>query len=293
MDQSVALVLNRNPKTARAGDDHDALMVRMQQTRLRHLPLIDDSGRLAGLETLANLLQKGNRENWVVLMAGGEGRRLRPLTSDVPKPMLPVGSKPILETIMDRFIAAGFHKFLLSVNYKAGLVETHFGDGSSRGVEIDYLREDRALGTAGPLGLLPERPNAPFFVMNGDILTNVDFGHILDFHRDHHASATMCVYEYRLQVPYGVVSIDGHNLVAIDEKPTIRQFVNAGIYVLEPQVLDCIDRDAEMTMPQLFQTLMAQGHTSNVCPIREYWLDVGQVEDLQRANREFSEIFND
>lgn len=293
MDQPVSLVLNRNPKTALVSEERDALLARMQQTRLRHLPLIDEKGRLVGLETLANLLQMEKRENWVLLMAGGEGRRLRPLTSDTPKPMLPVGSKPILETIMDSFVAAGFRKFFFSVNYKAELVENHFGDGLSRGVEIEYLREERALGTAGSLGLLPEPPTAPFFVMNGDILTNVDFGHLLDFHRDHHAAATMCVYEYRLQVPYGVVSINGHSLVAIEEKPTIRQFVNAGIYVLEPQVLDCIDKNAEMTMPQLFESLMAQGQNCNVCPIREYWLDVGQMEDLQRANNEFPEVFND
>lgn len=293
VQQSVSLVLNHNPRTAPVGIKQDALLASMQQSRLRHMPLVDHNGRLVGLETLANLLQTGNRENWVVLMAGGEGRRLRPLTSDTPKPMLPVGTKPILETIMEKFVAAGFHKFFLSVNYKAELVEKHFGDGSSRGVEINYLREERALGTAGALGLLPERPTAPLFVMNGDILTNIDFGNILDFHRDHHAAATMCVYEYRLEVPYGVVSIDGHRLGAIEEKPTFRHYVNAGIYVLEPLALECIERNSERTMPHLFESLMAEGHTCNVCPIREYWLDIGQVADLQRANREFPKVFND
>lgn len=287
-------IVNRHPRIARVSEDKVALLARMRQDRLRQLPLVDENGLLVGLETLADLLLQGRRDNWVVLMAGGEGRRLRPLTESVPKPMLSVGPKPLLETIIESFIAAGFHKFFLSVNYKAEQIERHFGDGSDFGAEIRYLREDAPLGTAGSLSLLPETPAAPFIVMNGDILTKVDFGQILDFHRDHHAAATMCVREYSTQIPYGVVRMKGHTLLGIQEKPMLRHFVNAGVYVLEPKALDHIAPHRPMTMPDLFDALL-EGDPSCccVCPIREYWLDVGQMADFERANDEFSVIFND
>ncbi len=293
MERPVSEVMNRHPRVAGPGDDKATLLERMRRERVRQLPLVDTAGRLVGLETLAELLQTGRRDNWVVLMAGGEGRRLRPLTSELPKPMLPVGPKPILETIVDSFVDAGFHRFFISVNYKAESIERHFGDGAARNVQIRYLRESHALGTAGALGLLPERPAAPLIVMNGDILTKVDFGQVLDFHRDHDAVATMCVREYGLQVPYGVVQIDGHRLTAIEEKPTIRHFVNAGIYVLEPEVLDEVEPDTPTTMPRLFERLLAKGTTCSVCPVREYWLDVGRMTDFERANAEFAGMFDD
>ncbi len=293
MNQPVSLVINRRPRTALAQEDKQNLLERMKRLRLRHMPLIDEVGRLVGLETLADLLQRTGRDNWVVLMAGGEGLRLRPLTNETPKPMLPVGSRPLLETILESFISAGFRQFFFSVNYKAKLVEEYFGDGTSRGVDIQYLREGAALGTAGSLCLLPEMPSTSFFVMNGDILTNANFGHVLDFHRDHEAAATMCVYQYKLQVPYGVVAIDGHRLTAIEEKPTIQQFINAGIYVLEPHALKLVAEGVPMTMPNLFETLMSNGQSCSVCPIREYWLDVGHTEDLQRANTDFQSVFDD
>jgi dTDP-glucose pyrophosphorylase len=293
MDAPVSKIMNRSPRVALITEQKEALLERMRQQRVRQLPLVDEQGRLQGLETLTDLLVKTRHDNWVVLMAGGEGRRLRPLTVDVPKPMLPVGPKPILETIIDNFISAGFHKFFLSVNYKADLVESHFGDGSNRGVEIEYLREGRSLGTAGSLNLLPERPTEPLFVMNGDILTKVDFNHILDFHRDSHAAATMCVRDYGFELPYGVVEIEGDRLASIIEKPTIRHFVNAGIYVLEPDTLDHMTQDMELTMPQLFASLMAQERNCSVCPISEYWVDIGHKDDFERANNEFSAIFDD
>jgi dTDP-glucose pyrophosphorylase len=293
LEGSVQPIINTHPRVAHSDTEKEVLLARMRQERLRHLPLVDGEGQLVGLETLVDLLESQRLENWVVLMAGGEGRRLRPLTDDVPKPMLSVGSKPLLETIINSFISAGFHKFFLSVNYKAELVERHFGDGSSRGIEIQYLREAKPLGTAGSLSLLRERPAMPFIVMNGDILTKVDFREILNFHRDHRAAGTMCVREYCIQVPYGVVQVRGNNLLAIEEKPTARNFVNAGVYVLEPEVLDKLPPGTAMTMPDLFGRLIAERRPCCVCPIREYWLDVGQMADLQRANNEFSAIFDE
>lgn len=292
LSNTIGEVMNTHPHVARAGEDRAMLMAMMRRDRLRALPLVDTAKRVVGLEILDDLLEIKPADNWVVLMAGGEGRRLYPLTKETPKPLLRVGSKPILETIMGSFIASGFRKFFISVNYLAEQVEAHFGDGSARGVEIQYLREDRKLGTAGALRLLPERPTQPFFVMNGDILTNTDLAQLLRFHTDHSVTATMCVREHVIQVPYGVVELDGHRMTSIIEKPITRHFVNAGIYVLEPSALDTIPTDAEtFDMPQLFDSLRKNGGECGAFPIREYWLDIGRHDDFERANIEFPGMF--
>lgn len=292
LETPVAEVMNLNPFSIQADVDRGQRQALLKVKGIHQVPLVDSAGRVVGLETVDDLLAtEACRDNWVVLMAGGEGQRLRPLTDDIPKPLLPVGSKPILETIIDSFIDSGFRKFFLSVNYKAELVERHFGDGSSRGVEIRYLREDTKLGTAGALALLPERPSAPIFVMNGDILTNVEFANVLNFHHDHNAVATMCVREYVFEVPYGVVDLDDHHLVRIDEKPLVSNFVNAGIYVLSPEALDLVPKDGMFNMTQLFERCIENGKECVAFPIREYWVDVGQIGDFRRANNEFEQIF--
>ena len=205
LDQPVSKAMNPAPHTAGPHERSEDILALMRRDKLRHIPVVDSEGKVIGLETLEECLEFARRDNWVVIMAGGEGRRLRPLTNDVPKPMLPIGKKPILETIIDNFVACGFSRFFLSVNYRAEQIEQYFGDGSSRGIKIEYLRERNAMGTAGSLSLLPERPPQPIIVMNGDILTNVKFHEILNFHQEHDAIGTMCVREYRFQVPYGVV----------------------------------------------------------------------------------------
>jgi NDP-sugar pyrophosphorylase family protein len=231
------------------------------------------------------------RDNWVVLMAGGLGSRLRPLTDECPKPMLRVGNKPLLETIIETFIEQGFRRFFISVNYMADTIKEYFGDGSRWGAEIQYLEETSRLGTAGALSLLPEKPQAPLLVMNGDLLTKINFRQLLDFHREHHAQGTMCVREYEFQVPYGVVKMDHHRITGFEEKPIQRYFVNAGIYVLEPQALQHIPHGVFFDMPSLFQTLMADRQEAVVFPIREYWLDIGHMADYDRANGEFARNF--
>jgi dTDP-glucose pyrophosphorylase len=292
LDSPISTVMNPRPFSARASEDRSVLLAIMRRDRRHAVPLVDAGHRVVGLVLLDELLDLQTRDNWVVLMAGGEGRRLHPLTKDVPKPLLKVGTQPILETIMERFVEAGFKRFFLSVNYLAEQIEDYFGDGSSRGISITYLREDTKMGTAGALRLLPERPEQPFFVMNGDILTNLDFPRTLEFHAEQRVSATMCVREHLTQVPYGVVEMDGHRLLGITEKPVTRHFVNAGIYVLGAEVLDVIPQGDEIfDMPQLFQSLVAAGRTCAAMPVREYWLDVGQMADFQRANTEFTEIF--
>ena len=291
LDSPISGVMNPSPRTALQTEDRAALLAMMRRELCKHLPLVDKDGRLVGIVTLGELLQLQARSNWVVLMAGGEGRRLRPLTETVPKPLLSVGAKPILETVLDGFISAGFTRFFISVNYLAERVESYFGDGSSRGVEIFYLREKIQLGTAGALSLLPSRPTEPFFVMNSDILTNIDYGHLLEFHREHDAVGTMCVREHAFNIPYGVVEVDAHRLRGIEEKPTIRQFLNAGIYVFAPEAVDYVAAGQPIDMPDLFKKMMSAGKECVVFPVREYWTDIGQLDDYTRANLDFDKNF--
>jgi dTDP-glucose pyrophosphorylase len=291
LDDPTDLVMNTHPTVVRAGDSREDILTLMRQKSLHQVPVVDQQGCLVGLEILEDLLRPRRRDNWVVLMAGGMGTRLQPLTENCPKPMLQVGGRPILETILQNFIDLGFYRFFLAVNYLADQIEEYFKDGSRWGVEISYLHEKQRLGTAGALSLLPEVPEQPILVMNGDLLTKVDFGQILQFHQEHQAAATMCVREYDYQVPYGVVKADRHRFTGIDEKPIQCFFVNAGVYALSPTTLQLIEPNTPLDMPVLFDRLVANGQETVVFPIREYWLDVGRMNDFERANGEFQEIF--
>lgn len=291
LDKPVREVMNPTPTVAQLNEGRENILTLMRSKELRHIPVVDESGVIVTVEFLEELIQIRKRDNWVVLMAGGVGSRLRPLTDACPKPLLKVGSKPILETIIENFAEYGFHRFFLSVNYKAEMLKEYFGNGSQWGIEISYLHEKRAMGTAGPLGLLPERPAHPFLVMNGDLLTKVNFQQLLDYHKEHTASATMCVREYTFQVPYGVAKLDNHRLLDIEEKPVHRSFVSAGIYVLEPHILDLVPVGDYYDMPDLFKQMIARKLEVTTFPIREYWLDIGRMDDLERAKGEYPEAF--
>jgi len=293
MADAVSEIMNAHPTTAPQGSSRAQLFALMKQKHLRHIPLMDGAGRVAGLEFLDDLLHRQERDNWVVIMAGGRGMRLQPLTDDTPKPMLEVGSKPILETILEELIEGGFHRFYLAVNYKSEMVKNHFGDGSAMGAEIVYLEETEPLGTGGALSLLPETPDRTMMVMNGDILTKVRLKNLLDFHAEHGADATMCVREYIYEVPFGVVETEEHRLVGLTEKPTQRFLVNAGIYALEPEVLSLVPQHRFFDMPQLFDKLVSENRRTIVFPIREYWLDVGRLEEFSQAHDEYRGIFKD
>jgi NDP-sugar pyrophosphorylase family protein len=245
---------------------------------------------VVAIETLEELVQYGNRDNVVVLLAGGLGMRLRPLTEDRPKPMLPIGDKPILQIVLEGFRDQGFHNFFISVNYLGHMIQEHFGDGAKFGVSIEYVVEQTPLGTAGPLSLVPQRTTRPLIVMNGDLLTKIDFRQLLQFHQEHKAQATMCVRDYFVDVPFGVIENDGHRVRAMLEKPKHRFLVNAGIYALEPDALEFIPRNEYYDMPALIETLVARGQHACIFPVREYWLDVGRLDDLDRAKREFASL---
>lgn len=288
LQEPVSVIMNPNPITAGPNEPSDAILAMMKRRRLHHIPVVDRAGRLVGLEVLDELLRPAPHDNVVVLMAGGRGTRLLPLTENCPKPMLQVDGKPILENILLDLIEHGFRRFYITVYYKADMIRGHFGGGGQWGVSIEYIEEDKQLGTAGALSLLQETPSVPLLVMNGDLLTKVNFQYLLDFHNGNKAKATMCIREYDIKIPYGVVEIEKQNIRGIDEKPAHRFFVNAGIYVLDPVVLELIPKNTFFNMTDIFKKLIENDYETAVFPIREHWLDIGQIDDLEKARVEYS-----
>jgi len=279
------------PTVKAVDDDLDTILAMMKKRDLLQIPVLDNERRVVGLEGIQHLLNKTRYDNPVFLMAGGFGKRLQPLTNDTPKPLLKVGQKPILETILDQFLAAGFHDFYISTHYKAEMVRDHFGDGSDWNVSIKYVHEKEPLGTAGALGLLPkDMPELPILMMNGDLLTKIDFEQLLNFHVEQGGDATMCVREYDFQVPYGVIEAKGDRILSIVEKPVHKFFVNAGIYVLSPSVFSDLEGRCYLDMPQLLKTKIEQGEQVTMFPVHEYWLDIGKIEQFNKAQRDSCDI---
>lgn len=291
LDESVVHIMNTTPTVASVNDDAESIFDMFKHTNFRHIPILDQKGCLVNVEFSNELVQSPYADNIVVLMAGGKGSRLSPLTDLTPKPLLKVGNKPILETTLANFIKFGFQRFYFSVNYRAEMIENYFGDGSSWKVKIKYLREKEPMGTAGPLSLLSEKTADPIIVMNGDLLTNINLKHLLEFHLQHHVQATMCVQKYEMKVPYGVVQMEDGRIVNVDEKPSKSVFVNAGIYILEPEILKLIPENSFFDMTELFKRLIELNYSTAAFPIREYWLDVGLKEDFEQANGDYGEIF--
>lgn len=287
----VALAMHEHPTSARVDDDRASVLAQMRRLGFHQMPVVDAENRVVGMQTLDDFLAAPVRDNWVVIMAGGLGTRLSELTQSTPKPMLRVGSRPLLETIVRNLADQGFSHLFLAVNYMADQIEAHFDDGGQFGVEIRYLREPQRLGTAGALGLLPNAPTAPVIVINADLLTKEDFGQLLDRHVLSGAEATMAVRNYEMQVPFGVVREREGTIEAIEEKPVQRFLVNAGIYVLSPQALQKVQAGEYLDMPTLFQRLVDEGCTTRCCPITGFWLDIGRLGDYERANDEFGAHF--
>ncbi len=248
----VRTIMNPDPRTIRFGEPRGDVLAFMRREKIRHIPVIDFAGRAIDLITEESLLAPSAQPYPVVLMAGGEGRRLRPLTEHTPKPMLDVGGRPILETIVRRLSAVGFADSHISVNYRADVIKNHFGNGTALGVDVSYIDEDMPLGTAGPLARLA-RGDHPVLVMNGDILSKVDPVQLIDFHRESGAAATMAVRSHEIQVPYGVVDIADNEIRGLREKPVTRHFINAGIYVLGDEALGLVPGDRPFDMPDLFE----------------------------------------
>ncbi len=287
MTAPVQEVMCAKPHVAGSGWSKEKILTVMEDLELLQIPVVDGNNRVVGLETLHGLMERRTVRNPVFLMAGGFGTRLRPLTDECPKPLLKVGDKPILELILESLVSAGFYRFFISTHYLPEMIQEHFGDGSEWGVNIEYVHEEEPLGTGGALGLLPkDKMDLPLLMMNGDLLTTVNYRGLLDFHEEHGSVATMCVREYEHQIPYGVVQTDGTYIRSMEEKPVQKCFINAGIYVISPELVKEVTPGECIDVPTLLEQQMAFGRKVSMFPVHEYWLDIGKMDDFHRAQRE-------
>ncbi|OAN13551.1 alcohol dehydrogenase [Photobacterium jeanii] len=290
MSSPVTEVMNTSPITASASLSHQALATLMEAKDILAVPLLDN-GILTGLKTLNQVLHPVQHDNPVFLMAGGFGTRLQPLTNACPKPMLKVGDKPILESILQSFIQAGFRHFYISTHYLPDMIRAHFGKGEKWGVSITYVHEEQPLGTGGALGLLPDDiSKLPMIMMNGDIMTNLDFTKLLDFHHQQGADATMCVREYEYQIPFGVIDCQGGAIHGLSEKPAHKVKVNTGIYVLNHDVVRQVEKNQRIDITDVFSQVIATKGKAASYEISEYWLDIGRIDDYRRAQADMMDM---
>lgn len=276
------------PVTAQLGANRETLLELLHQNALRQLPVLDGEGRVVDLVMLDDLIPTQDLPLQAVIMAGGLGTRLRPLTEDLPKPMLPVGGKPLMELLIEQLRQLGIRRVNVTTHYKPEKISDHFGDGSSFGVELNYVNEDKPLGTGGALGLI-DAPKEPLLVINGDILTKVDFRAMLAYHQEHHAVMTVAVKQYDIKVPYGVIECEGSRVCALKEKPQLHFLVNAGVYLLEPKVYEFIPNGEHFNMTDLIQWLLDANHIVASFPIIEYWVDIGQLADYEQAQNDMQQ----
>lgn len=285
LSNPIESIVHRSPLVVPETLSRDLVLQLMTANKVRQVPIVDEENHVVGLHLWDQLTEKVDRPNIMVIMAGGKGTRLRPHTESCPKPMLEIAGKPMLEHIIERAKSEGFERFVLSIHYLGHMIENHFGDGSQFGVQIKYLREEAPLGTAGALSLLEESPSLPFVVTNGDVMTDIRYGELLDFHSRHLADATMAVRLHEWQHPFGVVQMRGIEITGFEEKPISRSHINAGVYALSPEAVEHLSRGEPCDMPKLFERLQTNGLKTIAYPMHEPWLDVGRPDDLVLAQR--------
>lgn len=291
LNSPISQVMNRTPVTGKPIQSRSDILVLMKQRSILAVPIVDAQNRLLGLETWEKTSVHRRYDNPVFIMAGGFGTRLKPLTDTCPKPMLKIGDKPMLEILIERFAKAGFHNIYISTHYLPDMITEYFGNGERWGVNIQYVYEASPLGTGGALGLLPSNvPNLPLIMINGDILTTLDFERLLQYHTTSDSVATMCVRKYEYQIPYGVITGDGEVIAEMVEKPIQSYFVNAGIYMLQPHLFKSVTKSKNIDMPTLLEQRIQQGEIVRMLPIHEYWLDIGRMDDFKRAQSEFRQL---
>lgn len=286
LNSSISAVIHRNALVVPPGMGRETVMQLMVANKIQQIPVVNEHRHLVGLHLWDEITTPPTRSNLMVVMAGGKGARLRPYTENCPKPLVPVAGKPMLEHIIERAKLEGFSHFVLAINYLGHMIEDHFGNGARFGVRVEYLREQEPLGTAGALSLLIPRPDAPIVVTNADVITDIRYGELLDFHIHHDAVATMAVRIHEWQHPFGVVQTRGVDIVGFEEKPVVRNHINAGVYALSPEAFNALGGEVHCDMPSLFERLQAQGNRTVAYPMHEPWLDVGRPDDLSRANAE-------
>ncbi|OUR98821.1 nucleotidyl transferase [Halobacteriovorax marinus] len=285
MDTPIEAIIHKRPIVVPANLPRETALELMRGNRLHQLPIVDENRKVMGLHLWEELFSTAERENIIVIMAGGKGTRLLPLTENCPKPMLEIHGKPMLEHIILKAKSDGFKNFVISLHYCGEMIESYFGDGSSWDINIEYVKEVEPLGTAGALSLLSAKPNVPFIVTNGDVLCEVRYSEMVDFHERNDAKATMAVRHHEWQHPFGVVKIKGVDIIGFEEKPITRSHINAGVYVLEPSSLSLLEPGKRYDMPALFTKLQNNGMRTIVYPMHEPWLDVGRPADLDKARK--------
>jgi dTDP-glucose pyrophosphorylase len=295
LESPVNLLLDRKistqypkPVTASPATERNTLIALMHEHVLRQIPILDNEGKVIDLVMMDDLIPTQDLPLQAVIMAGGLGTRLRPLTEDIPKPMLPIGGKPLMELVIEQLRQVGIRRVNITTHYKPEKISDHFGDGSAYGVELKYVNEDKPLGTGGALGLI-DTPTEPMLVINGDILTQVDFRAMLSYHQKHQAVMTIAVRQYDIKIPYGVIECEGSRVCTLKEKPQIHFLVNAGVYLLEPKVFEFIPNGEHFNMTDLIQWLLAADHLVASFPIIEYWLDIGQLADYEQAQKDIEQ----
>jgi dTDP-glucose pyrophosphorylase len=286
LDSSIATHINRScfyvlPTVPRA----EVLDI-MQARRFEQVPIVDEQGKVIGLHLLHDILGKIARPNWAVVMAGGKGMRLRPLTENIPKPMIRVAGRPLLERIILHLVSYGIRRIFISVNHLAQVIEDYFEDGSKYGTKIEYLREDHPLGSGGTISLLPEIPEQALLVMNGDLIVDTNFTDMIEFHSQNDFFATMGVYSYFHQVPFGCVEIQDNRLAGLEEKPVLEKMVNAGIYVLSPQAVSAIPKNTYFPITTLFEDAIKNNLACGTFHVEKEWLDIGTPQQLRQARGE-------
>ena len=285
LDGSIDEVMHRNPLVVPPDIGRELVLQLMQANKIHQLPVVDREGSVVGLHLWESIVSPTAIDNPMVIMAGGRGTRLGAHTENCPKPMLEVSGKPMLQHIIERAIADGFQNFIISLHYLGNKIEEYFGDGNKWGVSIEYLREESPLGTAGCLSIISNEPRVPFVVTNGDVLTDIRYSDILDFHGRHSAVATMAVRQYEMQNQFGVVRTKGVEIEGFEEKPVYRSHINAGIYVLNPEALNHLETKQYCDMPILFERIKQKAGRTIVYPMHEPWLDVGRPADLLEARK--------
>ncbi len=286
MNSPLTSIIHRNALVVPPELGRELVMQLMVANKIQQIPVINQQHQIVGLHMWDEITSPPTRTNLMVIMAGGLGTRLLPHTENCPKPLLPVAGKPMLEHIIERAKLEGFNHFVIAIHYLGHMIEEYFGAGERLGVQIDYSREKSPLGTAGALGLLNPLPDAPFVVTNGDVITDIRYGELLDFHTRHAATATMAVRVHEWQHPFGVVQTQGVEIVGFEEKPIARSHINAGVYALDPAALNVLTANAHCDMPTLFERLQANKKRTVAYPMHEPWLDVGRPDDLKQANIE-------
>lgn len=290
LDSPINSIIFKKPIVAKENDPKEKLLKIALSHKIFQFPVVDENFKVIGIRVINELIQNKNKSNTVVVMAGGKGERLRPLTKDTPKPMLKIGGKPILQIILEKFKQSGYENFVICVKYKSKVITDYFGNGLKFGVKIEYIREKNRMGTAGALSLFKKVPKEPFFVVNGDLLTNLNFEEMLDFHSKQNSKATMCIKAYNVKSAYGEVKLNQQKIISIEEKPIHKFFFNAGIYILDPEILKLIPKKF-YNMTSLFKKIIEKKKKTISFPIGEYWLDIGSFNDYEKAKNDYDKNF--